>query len=80
MGQRYKANQYDILMNNCNHFTEDFLRQITDGMFGIPNYLNRAASIGSVFHCIVPNKYLTVTAPAREELASNALIDTASSA
>ncbi len=26
LGRRYKANRYDILVNNCNHFTEEFLR------------------------------------------------------
>ena len=54
MGQRYIANTYDILLNNCNHFTENFLREITGRRFGLPSYLNRAAYLGSFFHCFVP--------------------------
>ena len=30
MGQRYLADSYDTLINNCNHFTDEFLREITD--------------------------------------------------
>ena len=43
MGQKYKTNAYDILTFNCNHFTEEFLREITSNQYGLPGYINRAA-------------------------------------
>mmetsp|Transcript_24496 Transcript_24496/g.30537 ORF Transcript_24496/g.30537 Transcript_24496/m.30537 type:complete len:100 (-) Transcript_24496:82-381(-) len=60
MGLRYTANTYDILLKNCNHFTEEFLGEITGGRFGLPSYINRAARIGAYFHCLVPQRYLSV--------------------
>ena len=61
MGQRYKTNAYDTLKFNCNHFTEEFLREITSSEYGLPSYLNRAARFASWFHCFVPKRYLIVT-------------------
>ena len=54
MGQRYKTNTYDILKFNCNHFTDEFLKEITGGEYGIPSYINRAARLASWFHCCIP--------------------------
>ena len=59
--KKYKANQYDMLMRNCNHFSDEFLRLITGQ--GLPSHLNRAAYVGSFLHCLVPRKYLIVTPP-----------------
>jgi len=64
------ADNYDILLNNCNHFTEAFLREITGGQYGLPGFLNRAAYIGSFFHCFVPARYLNV-APEEEKTSEN---------
>ena len=61
LGAKYLANQYDILLKNCNHFTDEFLTLITGGDYSLPRYLNRVAYLGSFFHCVVPRKYLTVT-------------------
>ena len=61
--KRYKANQYDMLRFNCNHFCDDFLRQLTKGQRGLPTDLNRAANTGSYLHCLVPSRYLIVTPP-----------------
>ena len=63
----YRAYRYDILLKNCNHFTHDFITALFKGKKQIPNYLNRAAYLGSFFHCFVPEKYLTVTPAGREE-------------
>lgn len=57
--KKYKANRYDMLTFNCNHFTNEFLQHLTGK--GLPRHLNRAAYVGSYLHCIVPRKYLTVT-------------------
>lgn len=70
MGQRYLADSYDILVNNCNHFAEEFLREITGQEFGLPSYLNRAAYVGSFFHCLVPQRYLNV-APEQQDTSDN---------
>jgi hypothetical protein len=59
--KKYKCNQYDMLTLNCNHFTHEFLQLLVGR--GLPNYLNRAAYLGSFLHCLVPRKYLIVTPP-----------------
>ena len=61
LGLRYKTNAYDILKFNCNHFTDEFLKEITGGEFGLPSYINRAARLASWFHCVIPQRYLVVT-------------------
>jgi deubiquitinase DESI2 len=55
---KYKANTYNMLLRNCNHFSDEFTRRLYNK--GIPSYINRAAWYGSFFHCLVPLKYLTV--------------------
>ena len=57
---KYKACRYDMLLMNCNHFADEFVRRLYSGKKGIPSYINRAAWYGSFFHCLVPLKYLTV--------------------
>lgn len=57
--KRYRANQYDMLKKNCNHFTNELLIMLLGR--GLPPYLNRIAYLGSFLHCLVPRKYLTVT-------------------
>lgn len=57
--KKYRANKYDVLKFNCNHFSNEFLMHLTGR--GIPNYLNRLAYLGSFFHCMVPKRYLEVT-------------------
>ena len=57
--KKYKANQYDMLKFNCNHFTHEFLTLLLG--IGLPRHLNRIAYMGSYLHCIVPKKYLIVT-------------------
>ena len=61
MGAKFLSNEYDILLKNCNHFTNEFLTLITGGDYSLPSHMNRIAYFGSFFHCIVPAKYLTVT-------------------
>ena len=61
LSSKYVANQYDILLKNCNHFTDELLTKITGGEYSLPPFLNRVAYLGSFFHCIVPRKFLTVT-------------------
>ena len=67
---KYRANQYDMLKQNCNHFSDEFVRRLFAGQRGLPNYINRAAYIGSFLHCLVPTRYLTVTPAGCEEEAA----------
>jgi hypothetical protein len=57
--KRYKANQYDMLKSNCNHFTNDFLTELVGR--GLPRHLNRVAWVLSFLHCLVPRRFLVVT-------------------
>ena len=43
---RWLGLDYDILKNNCNHFTQALLFEITRIPNQLPGYLNRAAKIG----------------------------------
>ena len=57
--KKYRANKYDMLKMNCNHFTNEFLLLLIGK--GLPPHLNRIAYLGSYLHCIVPQKYLIIT-------------------
>ena len=59
--KKYRANHYNMLTFNCNHFSHDFLILIIGR--GLPPHLNRAAYLGSFLKCLVPRKYLIVTPP-----------------
>jgi hypothetical protein len=63
----YRAYKYDMLVNNCNHFTNEFLGILTNYRRIIPGWVNRAAWIGSWLHCVVPIRYITVSPEGREE-------------
>lgn len=57
----YRAYRYDMLINNCNHFTNDFLGILTGNRRSLPGWVNRAAWFGSWFHCVVPVRFITVS-------------------
>jgi ADP-heptose:LPS heptosyltransferase len=59
MMKKFRANEYDMLKQNCNHFSNEFLVLLLGR--GLPRHLNRIAYVGSFLHCIVPKKYLIVT-------------------
>ena len=67
--KKYRANQYNMLTFNCNHFTDEFLLVLIGR--GLPRYLNRVATMGSCFHCLIPHKYLIVTPPQQPETKKN---------
>jgi len=67
---KYRAHKYDVLLKNCNHFSDELIRRLYAGQKGIPRWINRAAWFGSWFHCLVPTKYLTVTPEGCEEEAA----------
>ena len=67
---KYRANKYNLLLKNCNHFADDFVKRLYAGKKRLPGYINRAANIGSLVHCFVPTKFVTVTPPGCEEEAA----------
>ena len=64
---KYRAYKYNMLTNNCNHFSNEFVKILYKDRVSIPNYINRAAWLGSWFMCCVPTKYVIVTPAGREE-------------
>ena len=59
LSRKYKANKYDMIRRNCNHFANEFLFMLTGK--NLPKHCNRIADVGSYIHCCVPKKYLIVT-------------------
>jgi len=57
--KKYRANQYDMLKRNCNHFTNELLIELVGRT--LPRHLNRAAYTLSFLHCLVPTRFLVVT-------------------
>ena len=63
---KYRAFKYDMLTNNCNHFTDEFIRILTNNRRSLPGWVNRAAWLGSWFHCFVPVRFVTVCPEGQE--------------
>ncbi|KII68344.1 Desumoylating isopeptidase 2 [Thelohanellus kitauei] len=58
MQRDYTSQSYDIILHNCNHFTQDFIKVLCNR--NIPKYINRLASIvssNSFFHKIARSIY-----------------------
>jgi hypothetical protein len=53
---KFKGSDYHLLSKNCNAFAEEFLAQISKKPF--PAHVNRLASIGSLFSCLLPQSML----------------------
>lgn len=50
--QQFKANEYSLINQNCNHFTEAFCQALLKK--SIPSYINRLARMGSWTAFILP--------------------------
>lgn len=48
---------YNLLTNNCNHFTSALCEALTGKV--APAWLNRAASIGLALPCVVPKEWVS---------------------
>jgi len=46
---KFLLNEYDLIKNNCNHFTKVFCKEICN--YDLPKWINRAANISSFFYC-----------------------------
>lgn len=66
----FQGTSYNLLHRNCNHFTAYLCEKLT-GRAG-PGWLNRAASIGVAFPCVVPKEWI---APPDYETAEGELVD-----
>ena len=49
----FKANEYNLITKNCNHFSEALTLQLLGKR--IPSFVNRASRIGYYTSCILPN-------------------------
>ncbi|KAL7627879.1 hypothetical protein AAE478_002074 [Parahypoxylon ruwenzoriense] len=54
--EEFDGSAYNLLTKNCNHFTSYLCQKLT-GRPG-PGWLNRAASIGVAFPCVVPRHWI----------------------
>lgn len=52
----FKGTGYNLLTRNCNHFTSYLVEKLTGTP--APGWLNRAASIGVAFPCVVPREWI----------------------
>lgn len=56
VSEEFQGTAYNLLTKNCNHFTAYLCQRLT-GRPG-PGWLNRAASIGVAFPCVVPREWI----------------------
>ncbi|OIW35408.1 DUF862-domain-containing protein [Coniochaeta ligniaria NRRL 30616] len=56
VSEEFQGTTYNLLTKNCNHFTAYLCQRLT-GRPG-PGWLNRAASIGVAFPCVVPREWV----------------------
>ncbi|KNC45902.1 ethylene-responsive element-binding protein [Thecamonas trahens ATCC 50062] len=52
MGREFLGSEYNLLSRNCNHFADAFARRLIGQ--GIPGWVNRLATIGTWFPCLLP--------------------------
>jgi len=67
---KFHGPNYNLLTNNCNHFTSYLCQQLTGTP--APSWLNRAASIGIWLPCLVPREWLE---PPDADTADGRLVD-----
>ena len=70
VSQDFLGPSYNLLSNNCNHFTSHLCEKLTSK--AAPNWLNRAASIGVALPCVVPREWI---APPDHDTADGELIE-----
>lgn len=68
--EEFLGTSYNLLTNNCNHFTSYLCKKLT-GQPG-PGWLNRAASIGVALPCVVPRDWIE---PPEYDTADGALLE-----
>ena len=53
---RFPGDEYNLLTNNCNHFTSYLCRALTHRE--APPFINRASKLGKTLPCLVPQQWL----------------------
>ena len=66
---KYQGTSYNLLGNNCNHFTSYLCERLTSRP--APAWVNRAASIGVALPCVVPRDWV---APPDHDTADGELV------
>ena len=67
---KFQGTSYNLLGNNCNHFTSYLCERLTSRP--APAWVNRAASIGVALPCVVPREWI---APPDHDTAGGELLD-----
>ena len=70
VSQQFQGTSYNLLSNNCNHFTSHLCEKLTSKT--APSWLNRAASIGVALPCVVPREWI---APPDHDTADGELLE-----
>ena len=70
VSQIFQGTSYNLLSNNCNHFTSYLCKKLTSK--AAPAWLNRAASIGVALPCVVPRDWI---APPDHDTADGELLE-----
>jgi len=55
--ERFQGTSYNLLTNNCNHFTSYLCQKLTGRP--APRWINRAASVGLSLPCLIPTDWIT---------------------
>lgn len=56
---KFVGENYNLVMNNCNHFTNHMCRILTGQ--DMPSWVNRAARVGMVLPCLIPTEWMGVS-------------------
>ncbi len=70
VSDEFLGTNYNLLTNNCNHFTNALCEKLTSKP--APGWLNRAASVGLALPCMVPKEWI---APPDVDTADGELLD-----
>ena len=57
VSDEFLGTSYNLLTNNCNHFTNALCEKLTNR--SAPTWLNRAAGIGVALPCVVPKEWIS---------------------
>lgn len=70
VSEQFLGERYNLLTNNCNHFTSALCERLTGKV--APAWMNRAASVGLALPCMVPREWIQ---PPDHETAEGELLD-----
>ncbi|KAK6391074.1 hypothetical protein LTR65_004831 [Meristemomyces frigidus] len=70
VSDHFLGERYNLLTNNCNHFTSALCERLTSK--ASPAWLNRAASVGLALPCMVPREWIN---PPDHETADGELLE-----